>query len=127
MIPWQEPPRHLHVIEIYCLPLCAIKKIIERVRIKGIPIISAVGHTSTAQVLSQLLCIPVSASRTMITLTHETLLIVFQLLTRLPEGKILTETEVKQLVEQGKAAFYVVKYHFASPEIEELLKAILPC
>jgi hypothetical protein len=65
---------------------------------------SAVGHESTANVLSQLLGIQIKAERRQITLTSDTILLVFQLLSRLPEGKILTE-ELMQV----QYAFYTVE------------------
>ena len=58
---------------------------------------SAVGHPATASLLSKLLGMPVKAERKMVTLDEDTILVVFQLLTRLPEGKILSEEELKQL------------------------------
>ena len=70
---------------------------------------SAIGHESTAKLLSQLLGVEVHAKRTMVTLEPSTILIVFQLLERLPEGKILSLEEVKQLFEKGKAKFLKVQ------------------
>jgi len=58
---------------------------------------SAVGHEATAQVITTQLSIPVSANRVSIKLQDGDILIVFQILTRLPEGKILTEAEMRQV------------------------------
>jgi len=58
---------------------------------------SAVGHESTAKVLSQLLGVEVKTERKEIKLKKGDKLIVFQLLQRLPEGTILSEEELKQL------------------------------
>jgi methylase of polypeptide subunit release factors len=66
---------------------------------------SAVGHESTANVLSQLLGIQIKAERRQITLTSDTILLVFQLLSRLPEGKILSMEELMQV----QYAFYTVE------------------
>lgn len=70
--------------------------------------VSAVGHPATAQVLSTICGFPISANRVMITLQPGDTLLVFQILERLPEGKVLTASEVQQLVEQGKIAFFKV-------------------
>jgi len=70
---------------------------------------SVIGHESTAKILSQLLNIEVPVKRTMVSLDHETVLVVFQLLERLPEGKVLTEEEIKQLIERGKVKFFKVQ------------------
>jgi len=59
--------------------------------------ISAVGHESTAQLLTQLLSIPVPVNRIQIRLEPGDKLVVFQLLTRLPEGKVLTLEELKTI------------------------------
>lgn len=69
---------------------------------------SAIGHESTATLLSKLLGLEVKPNRTAIVLDEDTRLVVFQLLTRLPEGAVLNEEELLQLLEQGKAKFYLV-------------------
>jgi len=58
---------------------------------------SAVGHESTAQLLSQLLGFTVSANRVAIKLKQGDRAVVFQLLTRLPEGKVLTREELEKI------------------------------
>lgn len=77
----------------------------------GVPVVSAVGHASTAQVLSRLLNREVPVNRVTIDIKPgecPVAIVVFQLLERLPEGKVLTEQELQQLVESGKAQFYIV-------------------
>mgnify|MGYP001770834197 FL=1 len=71
--------------------------------------VSAIGHPATAQVLSQICGFPISANRVMITLSPGDEVLVFQLLVRLEEGKVLSVGEVEELVRQGKVAFYRVK------------------
>jgi hypothetical protein len=56
---------------------------------------SAVGHESTAAFLTKLLGIEVKAERKQITIDTNTVLVVFQLLSRLPEGRVLTEEELR--------------------------------
>lgn len=68
-------------------------------------IVSAVGHEGTAQLLSQILGFQVPVNRVSIKLAPSDILIVFQLLTRLPEGRVLTADEIKQL----QYKFYIVK------------------
>jgi Domain of unknown function (DUF1874). len=58
---------------------------------------SAVGHEATAQVITTQLSIPVSTNRISIQLKTGDTLVVFQLLTRLPEGKILGVDEMRQV------------------------------
>ena len=69
---------------------------------------SSVGHESTADVLSKILDVPIKAERKPIKIGDNDILVVFQLKERLPEGKVLSEDEVKDLVEKGKAEFDVV-------------------
>jgi len=59
--------------------------------------VSAVGHESTAKLLSQLLGIEIPVNRIEIKIEYGDKLIVFQLLQRLPEGKVLSEEELRQL------------------------------
>jgi len=66
---------------------------------------SAIGHESTAALLTKLLGVEVKADRRQITIDTNTVLVVFQLMSRLPEGKVLTEEELKQL----QYKFFVVE------------------
>jgi len=59
--------------------------------------ISAVGHEATAKVLSQLLGIEVPANRVTIWLKKGDKAIHFFLKQRLPEGKVLSEEELRKL------------------------------
>lgn len=77
-------------IEFKKLELEEVKELIA-----GTQIISAIGHTSTAEIVSKLLGIEIPAQRIEIKLDKP--MIVFQLNTRLPEGKVLSEEEIKQL------------------------------
>jgi len=59
--------------------------------------ISAIGHESTAKLLSQLLGVEIPANRIEIKIEYGDKLVVFQLLQRLPEGRVLSEEELRQL------------------------------
>ncbi len=59
--------------------------------------LSAVGHEGTAQLLSKLLGVNVAVNRVAIKLLPADVLIVFQLQTRLTEGAVLTEEQLKAL------------------------------
>jgi len=59
--------------------------------------VSAVGHQATAELLSRLLNIPIPFNRIQVSLNTQDILVVFQLTTRLEEGKILTEEELAKL------------------------------
>jgi hypothetical protein len=59
--------------------------------------VSAVGHEGTAKFLSQLLNINISFNRIQVKMTKGDRAIVFRLLDRLPEGKVLSEEELKRV------------------------------
>jgi hypothetical protein len=59
--------------------------------------VSAIGHEATAQVITSQLGVQVSVNRISVKIVPGDVLIVFQLLSRLPEGKILSEDEMRQI------------------------------
>ena len=59
--------------------------------------VSAIGHDATAKIISTQLGVQVPVNRVAIQLKPGDLLLVFQLLARLPEGKILSVDEMKQM------------------------------
>ncbi len=71
--------------------------------------VSAVGHPSTAQVMSALLGVEVPPNRVSITLQAGDTLVVFQLGVRLAEGQVLSAEEVQDLYNRGLASFVVVE------------------
>jgi len=66
--------------------------------------ISAIGHEATSQIISVQTGIQVPTNRISIKLASGDTLIVYQLLARLPEGKILSQDEMKQVA----AKWYIV-------------------
>ena len=71
--------------------------------------VSAVGHESTARVLSSLLGTHVPFNRAQISIKEGDVIISFQFLIRLPEGKVLGEDEVIALYQEGKIKFFRVE------------------
>jgi len=61
------------------------------------PFVSAVGHEGTAKVLSQLLGVSVPVNRIRIRMKKGDRAIVFRVLVRLPEGKVLSSEELSQI------------------------------
>jgi len=59
--------------------------------------VSAVGHEGTAKVLTQLLGVEIPENRVRIEMKAGDRALVFRLLVRLPEGKVLGEEELKEL------------------------------
>jgi len=59
--------------------------------------VSAVGHQATADVIAMLTGVEVPVNRVSVSLKEGDQLVVFQLLSRLPEGVILTAEEVQKI------------------------------
>ena len=57
--------------------------------------VSAIGHESTAQFISRILGIPIPVNRVAINMARGDKALVFQVLVRLPEGRILSEEELR--------------------------------
>jgi intein-encoded DNA endonuclease-like protein len=95
-----------------------VRREIERAKQSGYEIVSAIGHESTARLVSQLLGFDLPMNRIQVSLDYRTELSVFQLRTRLPEGKILSEEELKQV----EYDFYIVSLEPLRTEGEEEVK-----
>ena len=65
---------------------------------------SAIGHESTVNFLSKKFSVEIKANRKQIKLDDDTLLLVVQLMQRLPEGKVLSEEEIAKI----PVKFYIV-------------------
>jgi PIN domain nuclease of toxin-antitoxin system len=66
-------------------------------RILTNPFISAIGHLSTAEVLSRMLGKKIEPNRVEVKVKEGDLVVVFQILKRIEEGKVLTDEEVRAL------------------------------
>ena len=72
----------------------------------GNQFVSAVGHQATADFISKILGVEVPFNRIEIKLNENDDVIVFQLQERLPEGRVLTEEELKEFA--SKVKWYLV-------------------
>jgi hypothetical protein len=79
--------------------------------------VSAVGHESTARVLGRLLGVEVPFNRVQISVGKGDVIISFQFLIRLPEGKVLGEDEVIALYQEGKIKFFRVEVILSTGEV----------
>jgi hypothetical protein len=59
--------------------------------------VSAIGHEGTATFMSAVLGMQIPANRTAIKMQTGDIAVVFRVLTRLPEGKVLSEDELKTI------------------------------
>jgi PIN domain nuclease of toxin-antitoxin system len=79
------------LLKVRKLDVDEVKKIIEK------EFVSAIGHVSTAEVLSKLLNKKITANRIQVKLQEKDIAIIFQLMMRLDEGRILSEEEIAKL------------------------------
>jgi len=77
-----------------------IKRWIERGRL-----ISAVGHESTAKLLSELLGVEIQPNRIFVDMELWDEALAIQFLERVEEGKVLSKEELEELYKQGKIVF----------------------
>jgi hypothetical protein len=73
---------------------------------------SAIGHEATAKFLSQLTGVEIPVNRIAVKMKQNDLAIVFRVLQRLPEGKILTETELQNYQFELGLLKYYGKFYF---------------
>jgi len=86
-----------------------IKKFINFLKnVLGFEVISAIGHQTTAKVLSAILGFEVPTQRISIELDRGDVAVAFALDTRLPEGKVLSEEELRRIIEDKKFSFYII-------------------
>jgi len=83
--------------EAYFVSLWQIDVETARKIVKEMPFMSAVGHEATAKVLSELLGVKIPHNRIAVKMKEGDAGLHFVLRTRLPEGKVLSEEELKQL------------------------------
>jgi len=102
------------------LDIDTAKYIVNEAVRKGIDILSIVGHQATADLLSRILNINISVNRADYKLLQNDLVLVFTIPVRLPEGRILTDEEIKQY--SDKLNIYAV--FLATEGFKWLLKII---
>jgi len=71
-------------------------------------LVSAIGHESTAKILSYLLEMEIKPNRIAITVDEKDRILAFTLDFRLPEGKVLTEDELEKILNEGKYSFTIM-------------------
>ena len=81
----------------YTVYLTKITPQIARELLEGKEFVSAVGHEATAKILSELLGINIPYNRITVRMQPGDSGVHFVLKTRLPEGKVLTEEELKTI------------------------------
>ena len=71
--------------------------------------ISAVGHESTAKLLSELLGVEIKPNRIFVDMELWDEALAIQFLERVAEGKVLSKEELEELYNKGKIVFRLIK------------------
>ena len=85
-----------------------IRKFIEFWRASGMEVASAIGHESTARLLTKMLGFEVKPQRVSITANEDDVIIAFTLNFRLPEGKVLSDAELEEIVKSQQYSFTII-------------------
>lgn len=96
------PQNYEGIIHVMTVKAECVKELLEK---EGFQ--SAIGHESTARVLSQILGIEINMNRIQIEAEVGDAIISFQLAERLPEGKILSEEELESLEYQFREIWFM--------------------
>ena len=75
------------------LPLDVVRTLLSDAK----QVVSAVGHEATARLMTKILGYQVTVNRIAIEMEHGDVAIIFRVLTRLPEGAVLSEQELEQV------------------------------
>ncbi len=115
----------VHELRFVKIPLELAREIVKYAHEKGIEILSIIGHESTAKLLTQLLGVDVPVNRTQYTLRQGDLLLVFTVPVRLPEGRVLSEDELKEYADKLNI-FAVTEITVTEPECGCACRALEP-
>jgi len=83
-----------------------VRKYVPYMARHGVEIYSVIGHESTAKLLSSILGIDVPVNRAEYKYSYNDIVIVFTVPYRLPEGKVLSEEELQEIM--NKISVYLV-------------------
>ncbi len=92
IVPVDFQNKQEYVVSLLKIDLEKARKIV-----REMPFTSAVGHEATAKVLSELLGVEIPFNRIAVRMREGDAGLHFVLRTRLPEGKVLSEEELRQL------------------------------
>jgi hypothetical protein len=102
-----------------------VRKFIEFWRKEGMETVSAIGHESTARLLSKMLGFEVKTQRVSVTANEGDVIVAFTLNFRLPEGKVLSDAELENIVASRQYSFTIVdmiKCYAHGAEISLMIK-----
>jgi hypothetical protein len=85
-----------------------VKRFIEMWAGDDMEIVSAIGHESTARLLSKMLGFEVKPQRISVTADGGDIIVAFTLGFRLPEGKVLSDAELEEIVASKQFSFTTI-------------------
>jgi len=102
-----------------------VRRFIEFWRKEGMETVSAIGHESTARLLTKMLGFEVKTQRISITAGDGDVIVAFTLNFRLPEGKVLSDAELEEIIRSKQYSFTIVdviKCYAHGAEISLMIK-----
>jgi len=100
----KEFPTNLTVDKIdrdeFCLKLEA--------RLEDNELVNAIGHDSTVNLINKLCEVQLQKNRIEVKMNEGDRVLVIMIAERLPEGKVLSDTEIEDMYKQGKISFYEI-------------------
>ena len=84
------------------------REVIDRAVENGFEVVSIVGHESTAKLISQMLGHEVGVNRVNYVMMPEDVIIAVVVGTRLPEGKVLNDKEIQEMLEKDLIRLYLI-------------------
>jgi len=88
--------KEARVLAFVSVSLEFAKTHVKTMKERGVEILSIVGHESTAKLLSRILSIEVPVNRIDYKMERDDVMLVFAVPFRLPEGKVLSESELQE-------------------------------
>jgi hypothetical protein len=102
-----------------------VKRLIEMWTEGGMEMVSAIGHESTARLLSKMLGFEVKPQRISVTADGGDIIVAFTLGFRLPEGKLLSDAELEEIVASKQFSFTTIDILSCYDISEELSVTVL--
>jgi len=77
-------------------------------RLEDNELVNAIGHDSTVNLINKLCDVQLQKNRVEIKMSEGDRALVIMIAERLPEGKVLSDTEIEDMYKKGKISFYEV-------------------
>jgi len=83
-----------------------------RERINSGELQNAIGHDSTMSIVNSLCGVNMNVNRISVKANNDDQLLIIMIGERLQEGKVLSESEIKEMMNKGKVNFYIANVRY---------------